>query len=138
MSQERNYLYNLGMRRILPAVFLLVLAVACDRGVTGPSETTGTYTLRKVNGSSLPMTLNGTEILSDTIILYVGFTYNKAMRTRPTGQSAVTVTRESGSYSWFGTSITLTSSNGQTQRIGKIDGFDMTFIVDGMTSVFRK
>lgn len=118
--------------------------MGCD-GKIGPSSSTGTYTLRTVNGSSLPAVISGsgsnkTEVLDDTIILYDGLTYAKTAHLRVTAGSDVsTVTStETGSFTLFGTSITLQSSNGLTQRIGLIDGYDMTFVVNGLTSVYTK
>ena len=47
------------MRSLLIA-FVLTFVVACDSGkVIGTSSVTGTYTLRTINGSSLPYTLPG-------------------------------------------------------------------------------
>ena len=131
------------MRRIFAGVLIALLA-ACD-GEIGPSTTTGTYTLRTINGSKLPVVISGsgndkTEVLDDTIILYEGGTYAETAHNRVTvaGQASTVTRTEAGSWVTLGTSITMTPAGTSTQRIGQVQGYDMIFIVAGQTSVFTK
>lgn len=133
------------MRSLLIA-FVLTLVVACDSGkVIGTSSVTGTYTLRTVNGSSLPYTLPGggttkTEILDDVLNLYQGNTYSESghMRVTVNGQATNQTISESGSFSLFGTSITFTSGDGSHTRLSNADSESIIFVEAGVTSVFKK
>jgi hypothetical protein len=133
------------MRRSLIGL-VVSLSAACMDGVTGASTVTGAYTLRTVNGSPLPYTLSTsgtvtTEIVDGVITLYQGGTYAETTRLRVTtnGQSAIETKNGSGSFGLQGTSITLRSSDGATQRLANIkDAETMTFVEAGMTRVFTK
>ena len=75
------------MRKLIAA--LIFALIACDDGIVGSSTINGAYTLKKVNGASLPYTISGsgsnkTEIVSDVITLYEGFTYSQSLQTRIT------------------------------------------------------
>jgi hypothetical protein len=125
---------------------VVALSVGClGDGMTGSSTVTGAYTLRTVNGAPLPYTIVGsgtakTEIIDDVITLYEGGTYAESGHSRTTvsGQVANESNTEAGSYSLFGTSVTLRSSDGGRTRMPTIDGNTMTVVESGMTSVFTK
>jgi hypothetical protein len=133
------------MRKVLMAL-VVVFSVGClGDGMTGSSTVTGAYTLRTVNGSPLPYTIAGsgtarTEIIDDVITLYEGGTYAESGHSRTTlnGQVANASNIETGSYSLFGTSVTLRSSDGGRTRMPTIDGNTMTIVESGMTAVFTK
>jgi hypothetical protein len=132
--------------RSLLIAFVLTFVVACDSGkVIGTSSVTGTYTLRTINGSSLPYTLPGggttkTEILDDVLNLYQGNTYAESGHSRVTVNGQVTdqTISEAGSYSVFGTSITFTSGDGRRTRLSNADSESIIFVEAGVTSVFKK
>lgn len=133
------------MRRAWVVIGAAVLFAGCDGGVTGASATTGTYTLRTVNGESLPYTTSGsgankTEILDDKFILYEGNTYQESGTTRVTvnGTASTVPISETGSYQTLGTSMTFLNSAGNRQRIALGDGSKITFVDNGLTLVFRK
>ena len=131
--------------RIATAVATIALAVmSCDDG-TGISSINGPWTLRTVNGAPLPypVAANGTttaELLDDVITLYVGGTWSQSMRERTTtgGQVSTSTRTLAGSYSTFGTSITLTASDGTKARIATVQGDAMTIVEPGLTMVYRK
>jgi hypothetical protein len=126
--------------------FVVACSVACNNdGLTGSTTVNGKYTLRTVNGSALPYTISGsgsnkTEILDDAITLYEGFTYSRSAHSRVTvnGTASDVATSDAGSYSIFGTSITLTSGIGGPGTLAIDSGNSMTVSTAGVTYVFRK
>lgn len=133
------------MRRLMIA-FVVACSVACNNdGLTGSTTVNGKYTLRTVNGSALPYTISGsgankTEILDDAITLYEGFTYSRSAHSRVTvnGTASDVTTSDAGSYSIFGTSVTLTSGTGGPTTLALVSGNSMTVTTAGLTYVFRK
>jgi hypothetical protein len=125
------------------ALLSMTALSGCDDSITGSSTVVGSYTLRTVNGSALPVTVvsgTTTTVYEDGVIsLYQGATYAESGRTRVTvNGTTTTVTKaETGSYTLFGASITLTP-NGSAQKVAKVSGNDMTFIDAGVTMVYRK
>ena len=132
------------MRKLF-LVAIAALFVGCDSGVTGVSSITGDWSLRTVNGTSLPFTISGsgankTEILDDVITLYEGLTFQETKHQRVTanGQASTVMLTETGAYTLFGTSITLVGNSGGDARRGLIEGSTMTIVENGMTSAYRK
>ena len=132
------------MRKLWIVAAALLLS-GCDSGVTGASATTGTYTLRSVNGASLPATISGsgankTEIMDDKFILYEGNTYQETgtMRVTVNGTASTVPISETGSYQTLGTSMTFLNSAGTRQRVALGDGSKITFVENGLSLVFRK
>lgn len=137
--------YYLSMRKI---VFLLLIAAqaACwSDKVTGSSTVFGTYTLRSVNGSSLPFTVSGSgttksEILSDTIFLYEGFTYAESAHYRNTVNGTVTneTIVDNGSFGLLGNSINMVSNDKSPVKTYVIDASVMHVVKPGLTLDFKK
>ena len=124
---------------------LVALLAACSSGVTGITTVTGNWSLRTVNDSSLPYTLSGsgankTEVLDDVITLFEGFTYSETSHKRVTvnGQQSTETTTDTGAYSLFGTSITLTPNSGALARRGLIEGNTMTIVENGLVQDYKK
>ena len=137
---------RLPVRYFLAGVFAAFF-VGCfdDGGIVGSSTVTGTYTLRSINGAPLPYTISGsgtnkTEIVSESITLFRGDTYARERITRITvnGQASSDTTTEGGSYSLFGTSISMRASGTGPLIQAVINGNTMTFVEAGLTSVFSK
>ncbi|MDB4915535.1 MAG: hypothetical protein JWM95_3179 [Gemmatimonadetes bacterium] len=133
------------MRKVMLGLGLAFSVGCFDDVLTGSSTVNGAYTLRTINGSPLPYTTAGsgtnkTETLDDVLTLYQGSTYAESGHVRKTVNGQVTTTNntETGSYTLVGTSITLRSSDGTLGRIAMINANTMTFITDGVTSVFMK
>ena len=137
---------DISLVRSLLIAFVVSFVVACDSGkVTGSSSVTGTYTLRTINGSSLPYTLPGggttkTEIVDDVLSLYQGGTYSESghMRVTANGQVTAEAISEAGAYTLFGTSITFRSGDGTRQRLATGDSESIIFVESGVTQVFKK
>ena len=127
------------MRRLILCVALLVASAGCDSGITGDSSYYGTFTLKTVNGNSLPATANGIEYLDATIFLAEAGTYSETGHIRTTSTGQTTTVSEVGSYSTFGTSLTLRSADGLHTRITLIDDNNrLTHTEAGVTLVYRK
>ncbi|MCC6242751.1 MAG: hypothetical protein IT353_07905 [Gemmatimonadaceae bacterium] len=128
-------------RAIVLALALLAVGGCGDDGPLN-STATGAYALRTVNGSALPYTTpgSGTEIIDDVITLFQGGTYagTAHRRSMVNGQLATQTIETTGTYSFFGTSVTLRVNETGLQRLGTISGTSMTFVESGNTSVYRK
>jgi hypothetical protein len=131
--------------RIALIAFMTAIAVACDDGIVGSSTVNGKYTLRTVNGSKLPYTVSTvgttkTEIVGDTIMLYEGFTFAETKTSRITvnGTAATSSHLETGSFSLMGNSVFLRGNDGGQVQVAVVDADVMTFIFNGLTSVFKK
>jgi hypothetical protein len=118
---------------------LLIVAPGCDSGVTGDSSFLGTYSLKTVNGNSLPASASGIEYLDGTISLAEAGTYSETAHIRTIGSGQTTTISEVGAYTSFGTSITLRSADGSHTRITLIDNNNtLTHTEAGVTLVYRK
>lgn len=131
--------------RIALIAFVAVIVAACSEGIVGSSTVNGKYTLRSVNGSSLPYTVGTvgttkTEILGDTIILYEGFTFAETKTSRITVSGAATTSShlETGSFTLMGNSVFLRGNDGGQVQVAVVEANVMTFIFNGLTSVFKK
>ena len=133
--------------RLMKRTFIAAVAflIACDSGVTGVKTITGSWSLRTVNGAALPFTVSGsgankTEITDDVITLFEGFTYQEVIQQRITtnGTAATTTITETGSFSTFGTSVTLNSNSRIDARRGLIEGNTMTIVENGMVQAYKK
>ena len=132
-------------RHALLGVAALCSAACLNEGMTGSSTITGAYTLRTVNGASLPYTMSGsgankTELMSDIITLFQGGTYSRERDVRITtnGQISHESTTEGGAYTLFGTSISMRAAGTGPQILAIINGDTMTIVEAGVTSVFSK
>jgi hypothetical protein len=123
---------------------LLALAMACsDDDIAGSSSTTGAYTLRTVNGSSLPYTVvtgtsAGTVVVDDVITLFQGGTFAGTRHFRATANGTLETRAETGTYTLFGTSISLRVNETGLTKVAIGDGVSMTFVEQGLTLVYRK
>jgi hypothetical protein len=113
--------------------------------VINVSTSTGAYTLRTVNGSSLPFTIAGTNgsqtvILDDVIGLFEGNVYSETEHSRVTADGKTTdqTTMTGGRYGYLGNSITLVDNATNAQRTGLIDGNTLTIADAGIIRVFKK
>jgi hypothetical protein len=133
------------MRKFL-IVFLAAATAACwSDKVTGSSTVFGTYTLRSVNGSSLPFTISGSgtnksEIVADTIWLYEGFTFAESSYYRNTVNGTVTNQKvtDSGSFGLLGNSASFFSNDNSPVKTYVIDSDVITVVKPGLTMPFRK
>lgn len=133
------------MRRLLIALLVATQAACWSDKVTGSSTVFGTYTLRSVNGSSLPFTVSGSgtnksEIVSDTIWLYEGFTFAESAHYRNTVNGTVTDQKvtDSGAFSLLGNSASFFSNDNSPVKTYVIDADVITVVKPGLTMPFRK
>jgi hypothetical protein len=127
------------MRRIaiLAAVFALA---ACNNDSTSPTVSlTGNYSLRTVNGSSLPVTLlDGSILTSDVLTLF-----NDGTFTDNAQFSDGTVEVEQGFYSANNGSINFQDLNSNFTFAGSLSGAVLTEIIpvsggSSLTEVYVK
>ncbi len=133
------------MRKLVIVLFVGVQAACWSDKVTGSSTVFGTYTLRTVNGSSLPFTVSGSgttksEILADTIYLYEGFTFAEYAHYRNTVNGTATAQRltDAGSFALLGNSISFISTDGSPVKTYVIDADVMHVVKPGLTLDFKK
>ena len=133
------------MKKALLGLLLLVSAGCLNEDVVGDSTATGEYTLTTINNVALPFTLSTsgttkTEVMDAVISMFEGGTYSETSHLRVTTNGVVTTQTnvDTGSYSFFGTSVTLVSSAGNGERRGRIEGTKMTITEAGKNSVYRK
>ena len=135
------------MRRIFVACALTALLAACGSDSTSPAsaDITGTYTLKTVNGSPLPFTLqSGTTVVSltsDVIIVSSNGTWSESGIYQQTvnGQTTSGTGSDGGTWTRAGTSVTLTSAQGADGTYtGSYSTNTLTLSNSGFVSVFTK
>ena len=123
------------MRRI--AFFALTAASlsACSLDSVGPSgSVTGTYPLRRINGSTLPYTFSsGQRLISDDLTLYRDGTFIDVSR-YDTGET----TTDEGFYTNDNGSLNFESSETGLVYQGSITDDVLTEVVNGFTQVFER
>jgi hypothetical protein len=122
------------MRRALVLAAALALS-ACNMDATAPGTSVeGSYTLRTINGSSLPYTFNtGLTLTSEVLTLYRDGTYQDLSRYSD-GSTFV----DSGDYTSYNGSITFDSDRSSLIYQGSLSGSVLTEIVNGYTQTFQK
>ena len=118
------------------AVALLVVSLAaCNSDTTAPSVSIfGNYSLRTINGNSLPLTLsNGQVLTSDMLTLNTDGTFTDAAQF-----SDGTVSVEQGFFTNNNGSITFTDANTGAQFAGSLSGNVLTEIDGTLTETFVK
>jgi hypothetical protein len=137
------------MRRRSFLALLLVVA-ACGGGSTDTSTPSyvGTYTLRTIDGHTLPATLgsgfqyggsNATyDILTDAYTLRADGTYSRTGTARTTNGTTVTPSTiaEQGTYGLVGGSIFITGPT--TALVGTLDGNTLTLTSNGKALVYTR
>lgn len=133
------------MRKLMILLLAVTTAACWSDKVTGSSTVFGTYTLRTVNGSPLPFTIAGSgtsksEILSDSIFLYEGFTFAESAHYLVTvnGTPKAEIRVDNGSFSLLGNSASFRSNDGSPVATYLIDADVMTVVKPGLTMAFKK
>lgn len=124
----------------------MLFSVACFNDYATETETiTGAYTLRTINASPLPYTIDvdastQKEIVDDMITLFSGGSYSRTQHANTTvsGQTTSQTNVESGAYLLLGTSVTLNPSPVGRSTVTTIDGKTMTIVESGITWTFMK
>ena len=121
------------MRRL--AMFALASTLAaCSMDSTGPDgSVAGRYTLRTINGQSLPYTFSGgLRLTSDELTLMSNGTYQDVSRYSD-GTSFV----DDGDYTSTNGAVTFYSSTGGTYQ-GSVSGDVLTQVLNNYTQVFER
>ena len=123
------------MRRI--AFFALTAAslTACSMDSIGlPGSVAGTYSLRQINGASLPYTFSGgSRLVSDELTLYTDGTFLDTSR-YDTGETST----DQGFYTSSNGSLDFESSETGLRYQGSVTNDVLTEVVNGYTQVFEK
>lgn len=138
------------MRRLAATILLLAAATlpACGDS-TGPGlglgTPTGTYTLRTINGSALPFTVDdgaGTVvvILSDAFALQDGgrFTETFSLRVTENGTTTTETNTNAGAWTLAGTAVRLTFDVDGLSVSGTLSGGVLTIVDEGLSLVYRR
>lgn len=83
---------------------------------------------------------NKTELVSDILMLYEGFTYDETIQTRTTvnGQATTTTTREPGPYSISLGALVFSNNKGLPAKTGTVEGNKLTIPESNFVRVFTK
>lgn len=125
---------------------LVLVGAACGGDGTGPDEgsVVGSYTLRTINGQSLPYTtlsagVNRAEVLSSSLSLNPDGTFREERSVRRThaGVSVTEADAKFGTYTSTGAGLTFRATTG-TQASGTRGGGSITFADEGFTFVYGR
>jgi hypothetical protein len=121
------------MRRLVMFALASTMA-ACSLDSTGPNgSVSGSYTLRTINGQSLPYTFSsGLRLTSDELVLYRDGTYEDISRYSD-GTSFV----DDGDYTNYNGALTFYSTSGDVYQ-GSVSRDVLTMILNGYTQVFER
>ena len=134
-------------RRILPSLAVL-LVVACGGGSDPASpddSVVGTYTLRTVNGATLPAVV-GTEqgvtvsVTAGGLTLRADRTFSATTTARGVGagtDATVTATG-AGTYTVSGNAVTLVDASSNARLTGSYANGSVTMAQDGFVSVYTR
>jgi hypothetical protein len=128
------------------AILILVgLSIACFSEPVGIRTTRGEWLLEKVNGQPLPFVLSGsgankTELISDRLFLYEGFTYDETVEIRTTvnGQATTTKTTKPGPYGLSQGAMVFMFNDGTPSKTATVEGNKMTFGEPDFVRIFTK
>ena len=122
------------MRRLVMLALASTLMAGCSMDSTGPNGSIeGSYSLRTINGQSLPYTFSsGLRLTSDDLTLLSDGTYQDVSRYSD-GTSFV----DDGDYSSNNGAITFYSTTGTTSQ-GSVSGNVLTQVFNNYTQVFAR
>lgn len=135
------------MKRMLALFSLLALAACGSDATTGPAggSVSGTWNLRTINGSALPVVLQTTSgnvtVISSVLTLNPsGGAYNEVTSLSAiSGATTVTGTQtEVGTWFANGGAITFNDQTDQVVYQGSVSGNTLTEIVNGFTEVYSR
>ena len=128
--------------RILRLVMAIagVALIACTEITAGNPNLAGTYTLRTMNGQSLPFTAPGgtTQVIDDAISVYEGGTWSSTGHVRTTPSGAAETVSRTGPFTSFGTSLSFRVNETGATRVAVYSADALTFVEDGVTSVYKR
>ena len=125
------------MRRLTAGLFAVALSLAACSSSDATSPTTsvtGTYTLKSVNGTTLPYVFTPSLTLtSDLLTMDANGNYTDAAT-----YSNGTTSTEQGTYSYNNGAITFNDITDGVVYQGSLSGSVLTEISSGYTEVFQK
>jgi hypothetical protein len=133
------------MRRL--AVFFALLALACgsDSSTTPGGTIAGTWSLKTINGTSLPFIVAQTgadklEIVSDVYVISGtgSFTETTTLRATTNGVATTQSVADAGSYTLNGTAITVRYNSDGSSVTGSWSGNTITVTQDGLAAVYTR
>jgi len=99
-----------------------------------PGNVAGTYSLRRINGASLPYTFSdGSRLVSDDLTLYTDGTFLDTSR-YDTGETST----DQGFYTNDNGSLDFESSETGLRYQGSVTNNVLTEVVNGYTQVFER
>lgn len=121
------------MRRILLLALTAASLSACSMDTLGPSGSVeGTYSLRTINGSTLPYTFSsGARLISDDLTLNRDGSFVDVSR-----YDDGTTSTDQGYYTEYNGALTFDSSETGLSYQGSISRDVLTEVVNGFTQVF--
>jgi hypothetical protein len=122
------------MRKLVTLVLALGLA-ACANDATAPSTSVeGSYTLRTINGTTLPYTFsNGTQLVSEQLVLNTDGSFTDQSR-YGNGQTSL----DTGYWTNLNGSITFNDVTLGITYQGSLSGTVLTDLYSGYTQTFQK
>jgi hypothetical protein len=122
------------MRKLSTLVLALGLA-ACANDATAPSTSVdGSYTLKSVNGSTLPYTFsNGLQLVNEQLIMNTDGSF-----TDQSQYSNGQISTDTGFWTNLNGSITFNDVTAGITYQGSLSGTVLTEIVSGFTQTFQK
>lgn len=122
------------MRKLGMLVLALGLA-ACANDATAPSTSVeGRYTLRTINGTTLPYTFsNGVQLVSEQLVLNTDGSFTDQSQ-YSNGQTST----DTGYWTNLNGSITFNDVTAGITYQGSLSGTVLTEIVSGYTQTFQK
>lgn len=135
-----------GLPGVLTAICVIALVGCGKDAVLGVETNTviGSYTLRTINGSDLPYTIqrigaDSTQVLNETLVLATGGIFSITGASRVTASGVTTTESYSldGTYTVDTRDLILTFSDGGRES-GTVSGGTVTLASSGFTLVYRK
>ena len=123
------------MRRIVLFALTAASLTACSMDSLGPSgSVAGNYSLRRINGVTLPYTFSGgSRLMSDDLTLYQDGTFVDVSR-YDTGETS----SDQGFYTNDNGSLDFESSETGIRYQGSVTNNVLTEVVNGYTQVFER
>ena len=128
------------MRKLIGSIFLAMVVACGGDKATGPNASiTGNYTLRTVNGNTVPAvvfqnTTEKEELTAGNVNLNADRTWSGALSLRSTnltnGATATLSLPANGTYTNNNGSITLTDASDNSQLTGTVGGGTLTIVGD--------
>ena len=124
-----------SLRRVIMLAAATVSLAACNVDLTGIGNSVdGSYSLRTINGYSLPYTFNnGVTVSSETLTLNRDGTFVDVAR-YTNGQAATYY----GYYTEQNNTIQFTDQTSQTSYQGSLNGNQLTQYLNGFTQTYQR